>query len=422
MILLTALGGIVLGTAFGFWLASSYPDASSVLVATRWLADFSTLMPEDITGVRKPTDQVPAGALTETAEVVGRTLKVPLAEGQPIREEVLFAAADYHPERELLRFAFLPRLWSAPNMDQLVSGEKQLYPPSPTIDEVQQRLEEYVFDATLFETAYQTLELDENGVLRGHIFEQNYRLGDKSFKTHSYFTPSRAGTSCAAMIIPGTGHNASTGIFRNDADTYYGNIVEIAAALCDTFVFVKPNEDFVAIHNGGNKLSYDFVVSYLINRGSSYAGHYIVNTLAITKYLKQHYERVFVIGLSQGAQATLWNTLQSEPTGAVVSSGFSVLRRKLNWGTLVGIMVPGLYEVYPLERVRGIMARSRTQFLFTYGRGEFGVNKIEAEENYSCQFLNGLDNVHCQIHDGGHVFPEATIRGFMLAHSEQAGQ
>ncbi|MDA2925983.1 SAF domain-containing protein [Acidobacteria bacterium AH-259-G07] len=404
------------GLGTGLLISSSRTvNGKNIVVAASWLPDFATITADDIKVVERALDQVPEGAMTDQTKVVGRNLILPIEAGEPIREDDLFPLTEYDKDLELLRFAFLPRLWSAPGMNELIMEDGQIYPSSNSIDEVEQRIREYVIDASLFKDAYEKLKILKDSFLEEHVFELEYRLG-KIYKAHAYFSPSpNTGSPCAALIIPGTGHNASSGIFRRDSNTYYGNILEITKPSCDSFVFVKPNEDFLAIHNGEKKLSYDFLVPYLINHGGSYAAHYVINTLAISKYLKKEYDQVFVLGLSQGGQAAFLNALQSEPTAAVVSSGFSVLRRKLNWGTLVGIIIPGLYKDFSLEKIFSIVEKSPTHFLFTYGRNEFGTNKIEAEEECSCDFFEPLSNVTCLIHDRGHIFPETAVRDFIVS-------
>ena len=39
---------------------------------------------------------------------------------------------------------------------------------------------------------------------------------------------------------------------------------------------------------------------------------------------------------------------------------------------------------------------SPTQFLFTYGRQEHVIYRLEAEEHYSCDFLADCSNVRCE--------------------------
>ena len=114
--------------------------------------------------------------------------------------------------------------------------------------------------------------------------------------------------------------------------------------LCDVYVFVKPNEDFAAIHDGKRKLDYAGISTYLLNKGGSYSAHYVANSIALEKYLQSKYARTVVLGLSQGGDAALLNALQTRPTAAVVASGFSVLDEVLSWANSEQIIVPGYYR------------------------------------------------------------------------------
>ncbi len=412
--------GFAVGLLAGWWLwaseAGTVEPAGKVVVASRWLADFDRINEDSIEIREVPLSEIDQGVVSDKGQVVGRSLKVPVEAGQAIRKDNLYPPYAYDKEGELLRFAYAPALWSAPGMDELITGDEQLHPASTTFREIQRRVEEYLMDAGLFQDAFEKLKLSQGTLVEDHIFQLNYQLGGKGYRAHSYFTPTTGAvpaSNCAALIIPGSGHNASSEIHRRDPGTYYRDIVGLTERYCDAYVFVKPNEDFVAIHNGEKKLSYDFIIPYLLNRGGSYSALYIVHSLAITKYLKQKYQKTFVLGLSQGAQAALWNVLQSEPTGAVISSGLTVIDREVNYGWGGGIIIPGLWEAYPLDRIRSIMEASRTQFLLTYGRQEYGTFRIEAEEGYTCKFLEAVDNVTCSIHEGGHTFPPDLINGFL---------
>lgn len=140
-----------------------------------------------------------------------------------------------NPENELLRFAFV---------DELVQDEDQLYPPSRSFDQISQRINDYLVDASLFPDAYANVEVLDAS-LDGHVFELNYSLQEGNPCTaYSYFLPEEGEeVSCAILIIPGSGLNQSSHIFRRDVDNYHKDIVNVTEKYCDTFIFVKPNED-----------------------------------------------------------------------------------------------------------------------------------------------------------------------------------
>jgi hypothetical protein len=311
----------------------------------------------------------------------------------------------YDRDNELLRFAFV---------DELMLDDKQIYPPSGSIEQVSRRINDLLIDASLFPDAYRDIKILDT-LLEEHIFSLHYNL-QRNYTTYSYFVSKGQNTDCAILIIPGSGHNQSSKIFRKDVNNYHKDIVNITEKYCVTFIYVKPNEDFISIHNGEKKLSYEFVINYLVNYGGSYSARYLIDTLAITKYLKNQYERVVVIGLSQGGRATLLNSMQSEPTVAIVASGFTTITTTINWSGHQGIMIPNLFTYFNNNEVVDVIDSLNTHYLFTYGKQERASYKIEAEEEYACNLFKGLDNVTCLSHAGGHTFPQPLIESFLSLH------
>lgn len=309
----------------------------------------------------------------------------------------------YEFNHELLQYAFKNR-----------KIEFQIYPAVKNLDEITAYLDGMDFPAGDFFDAYNQLLLIGEERNRD-IFKIDYQLDGRSFSTYAYRRDADAAKAadCAALVIPGSGNNQSTPIFLKDTENYHGDILNVFEPVCDSFVFVKPNEDFLAIHNGKRKLDYDFVLRYLLNKGGSYSANYLVGSLAFSKYLKENYPTVYVIGLSQGGAATLWNSLQSQPTAAVVASGFSVMSDRIDWAGFKQIIIPGLRSYYTNEKIHELIQDSKTSFLFTYGKKETGTYRIEAEEGFTCKFLGGLENVECKNQPGGHVFDHELIRDFI---------
>jgi hypothetical protein len=220
----------------------------------------------------------------------------------------------------------------------------------------------------------------------------------------------------AVMVIPGSGHNQSTEIFSRNHTNYQSNVVDAFYGRADIYVYVKPNEDFLAIHNGKSKIDEDIFVRYLLNKGGSYSAKYLVDTLSFSKFLKSRYKKVVVAGLSQGGEAALFNALQSAPDLAIVASGFSVLTESLDWAGFAQIMIPGLRQNYSNQKIREIISLSPTRYLFTYGKKESWAYKVEAEEQPISAYLGTLPNVSVAIHCRGHVYDLAAIEDFLSHH------
>jgi len=315
-----------------------------------------------------------------------------------------FSTPDYQKDNELLRFAFT---------DDLADDVELIHPPCKSIDELSRQINALFVDAALFDDAYKNIECRTGKYPQKHVFSLDYKLKN-DYLAYAYFNRSDCGAvgKYVAVIIPPTGRNLSSRIYRGREETGCGDIVDLL--FCDTYVLVKPNEDFLAIHNGDKKLNYDFVINHLLNSGGSYSARYIIDAMAIVKYLKKHYENVFVLGYSQGGAATLLVALQSQPAAAVVASGYSVLDDKIEYSGFEQIVIPSLRVRYSAENIRKAMGTSPTRFLFTYGRGETSVYKIEAEEGYTSKFFAGLKNVRFLTHDGGHKLPNKQVIEFIM--------
>jgi hypothetical protein len=310
---------------------------------------------------------------------------------------------EYVGSQELLRYAFT---------DSLIRPEDQISPPVSTIEEVASAVDRLHVDVSRFPNGYRDLQV-KSAQTHGGILAVGFEL-EEEHTAYSYVCGDR-GTdlrSTAALIIPGSGQNQSTAIAERTLGNYHGDIVGALLPRCDVYVFIKPNEDILAIHNGEAKLSYKFIINELINSGSSYSVVYLIQALATMKYLKSVYDQTVVIGLSQGGKASLLVSMQSDPTLAVIASGYTALP---TWGAGFGqILIPGVNETFlDPDVVASRLAAQETRYLFCYGRDEVGAYKIEAEEQYVCRKLSSLENVECVVHEGGHEFPLGVIQDFV---------
>ncbi len=295
------------------------------------------------------------------------------------------------------------------------------YPAVETLDDVTAHLEGMYFPADAFSNAYANmtllgheLECVDGLSCRYQALSVDYDVSGMQHKSYAFFRESQAGTGENAMlIIPGTGENQSTKIYINDASNYHHNIAEIVRPYWDMYVYVKPNEDFLAVHNGYRKLSQEAIVYHLANDGGSYSCRYIADSMCMVRYLKNRYDRVVVAGLSQGGQATLYNAVQSKPDGAIVSSGYSVIREELSVDGLSQILIPGMTEYHSRMHIFNAIRDSDTEYLFTWGTEEEGAYFAEVRAGCTARFFSALDNVQCLTHAGGHEFPEAEVSAFL---------
>jgi hypothetical protein len=246
------------------------------------------------------------------------------------------------------------------------------------------------------------------------VLSVDYAVDGMSYTSYAYCVDAIENPGrYAAVIIPGSGKNQSTPIYLDDQDNYQRGISAAVTPYWDMYVYVKPNEDFLAINNGYAKLDYEYIVAHLANRGGSYSCRYIVDTLALVKHLRGTYDKVAVIGLSQGGQAALYNALQSEPDGAIISSGFSVLHETMQGASLDQIIIPGMREYLSNDHIRGALIDSDTEFLFTWGRDERAIYGVEAWYRCTRSFFSGIYNVTCVSHSEGHVYPGDVVSVFL---------
>jgi hypothetical protein len=314
--------------------------------------------------------------------------------------------AAYAGDRELLRFAFT---------DPLIDGQL-IHPPIVDLAGVGRAVESMLLPVKGFSDAYRRLQVIEAGLLpdraEDRVLAVRYRLAGRGYAAHAYVRPPHVGEGRrAALVIPGSGHNQSSGIYREDEDNYHHGLIAALEPEHDVFILIKPNEDVLAFHDGTGKLNPNFYLARLINAGGSYSAHYVANALAVIRHLETAYPEVVLSGLSQGGLATLLAALQAEPYAAIIASGYSTL--EVTWAGFDQLLIPGMEKLVEPGRVRDRLEELRTRFLFTFGKSEVGTYRIEAESGITCGYLAPLDAVQCEAHEGGHIFPADRVREFL---------
>ena len=315
-------------------------------------------------------------------------------------------------ELEVLRPAF---------SDELVPGDL-VNPAVTNLDNLKMQLDSLLVAPERFPTAFGDLSLGAANFvpLAYGTTTERLRLSftlDRPLNAYAFVrrsTNSPPGAPrMAVLLIPGSGLNQSSAIARADPTNYHGRIIDLAAAVGDTFVVVKPNEDILAIHNGTNKLSDYFVYTGLINLGGSYSALYLAQALALAKHLKATYDGLLVVGLSQGGAAALLVSLQAEPMAAVVSSGYSILMQQIQYAASNQILLPKVDLWFAKDRMRNRMTNMQTRYFFTWGRAEADFYKIEAEAGPTPAYFAPVPQFRAFIHDGGHEFPMPAVASFL---------
>lgn len=319
---------------------------------------------------------------------------------------------EYQGEWELLQHAF----------PDTVNETSLYYPPITSLAEIREANERIFIPREGFENAYQLLEvLDATQLIRQEgeepIMRVRFRYLEDTYEAFSYGIKPE---SChenhiGSLIIPGSGINQSLGIATEDPDNYhYGIMMALNDLNGYKYVFIKPNEDFLAFGNGyGKKLAGTFIWNWHINSGGSYSVSYLVQSMAFQKWMESCFDNTLVAGLSQGGAATLLIAIQSEPNIAIIASGHSLINLTQWSGHDQILAVPGYSLLFNAEILRKKLNTQFGSWFFSFGLNETGSYRIEAEERITKNKIDSLQNVNVVIHDGGHEFPVQEIKEWL---------
>ena len=297
-----------------------------------------------------------------------------------------------------------------------------IYPALRTIDDLYLRNNEIFVNKKIFSKAYNNIEL---GVTKTYYADSNlpiigvqYNLNNKKYEAFAY---GRVLRECgntdvvSALIIPGSGDNQSSGIFLNEENNYHYGIINALDDVSNILVQIKPNEDARNFHDGsGRYLNGDFIYNWHLTMGGSYSASYLVEAMALTKYIKSCSHKSIVAGLSQGGTATLHVALQSNPDFAIVSSGYSILSEKINWAGFDQLMgIPGSELLETQNGFIDAIRNSPTQYFFTWGKKENMSYRSEAINRNTTIIMKNVANFHSVHHEQGHIFPSIEIKKFL---------
>jgi hypothetical protein len=302
-------------------------------------------------------------------------------------------------------------------LDPTIEKEKLLFKPLNSLEEIKATIDSYTINLSEVRLANiqagSAVLLNANGELP--ICKLEYSLTSKDFEAYTYLMRTRPDDSVAFLVIPGTGSNQSSAIYRADSTNYHGEIINRLKDFGDVFVFLKKNEDALALHDGYGKLSKQALMSSLINNGGSYGALYLADGIAWIKYLKKQFKRVFVLGLSQGGEAAFLLSLMAEPYACVSSSGYSVLWSEMYPSDLDGLQMFGRNSRFSLDSIKATINHQPTKYLLTYGTQDIQTYTMleEAFSHPTCNEFADLPNVRCSIGDHGHVFPIHEIVKFI---------
>lgn len=265
----------------------------------------------------------------------------------------------------------------------------------------------FPFSSQDFYSCYDSLNVSGFKEIQDSLVTIDVRYQTKSATGYAYFKPATAAVNTAIFIVPGSGFNQSGAIYRN-ASNYHNlpePVSEAYRAEGDVYVYIKPNEDILAIHMDNLKLNQYAIYPHLLHNGRSYSSNYLIQCLGFIKMLKSKYERVIVLGLSQGGYASFLLSLISEPTGSVVASGYSVLGDEAYYGNVNQIIIDDLQGHFSKEAIYEIIDKKSTLYLFSWGKNEGDYYEVENEYLTTYNYFKSTNKVDYYTEHTGHYYP-----------------
>lgn len=251
------------------------------------------------------------------------------------------------------------------------------------------------------------------------LYTLDFSLNDSSAKSYFTFTPRTTTNTIrtAFFILPGSNNNQTTEINRGVG--YHNALCYMRESLKtkgDVFVLTKPLEDYRSLYRNKKKINTgdyytpgapSYIYSYLINQDKPYGINYLIEGFAVLKYLQANYDKVVVLGCSQGGYATLITTLFGKADASVMSSGYSIAfdnsasdiyALQQNFGTLIQEMKDTF--------VRDQLAQKSSDYLFTYGNNDSYYYQMEHDSHPTQNFFSGIvTNASFFYNYNGHSFP-----------------
>lgn len=278
------------------------------------------------------------------------------------------------------------------------------YRPITSLTELYERNSDLAIDASLFDRAYTNIQIIEASAIKRMpeelpVISVRFKLNGtekQAFAYGIYPTRCEKSTGKAALIIPGSGVNQSIAIFSGEKNNYQGGLLGVFQRNnLSSFVLIKPNESYLAWHNGqGEKVNEATIFNWQLNRRSSYSAAYIVQAMALMKWMKWCFGHTVLAGVSQGGSAVLLAGLQAEPSMAIVASGFSLLADSIDSSGQNQIAgVPLFGDLHRPEVISSRLKASRTLWVFSWGIYEQDIYGLEARQLATARTIGNIENV-----------------------------
>lgn len=295
--------------------------------------------------------------------------------------------------------------------DELIN-EGLRYPACGGIQEIQSRIENMKVHLDHLDSIDRRISIISADINSG-LLELCYSYQNRVDTAFAYYKPctSNNSPSLGILVIPGSGLNESIKI-ANNLGTYQQEIDDCLQNYSDVFILIKPNEGILAIHNGKSKLGGQAYFNRMVNAGTSYSGYYILQGLAISKYLKKQYCKSGVSGLSQGGLASLYVGSLSGVDFGIVASGYTIHMQHAYPSGHDQILAPGFNWHYKPTIIRERIMNTSGKFLFSFGLRDNLLYRLEYATK-STQRLLDLPNTSFNYHQGHHQYDTASISSFL---------
>jgi hypothetical protein len=187
---------------------------------------------------------------------------------------LVFATDAQKSRNDILTIAF----------DRPLINAARLYSSVTTLDSVSAVLNKlFPFADDELKSANARLSKFEAVYLADTLFQLSFQLKKKKATAYCYVKSTGEKKNTAILLIPGSMDNQSYAIYHNLPNYHntYDNLFELHSAIADSFLYIKPNEDILAIHNGRARLGYEAIFPSLINAGTSYTANYLIQVVAL---------------------------------------------------------------------------------------------------------------------------------------------
>lgn len=294
-------------------------------------------------------------------------------------------------------------------------SEASFYPTITTMMEMKTAMEEWARFKPADLWAPQSVVIDDTSVMQNEVLTVQWHMDSRAMTTNGFYK-TRTGPDYgrAVLIIPGSGDNQGRQVYQGQG--YHGDIVAQMRQYGDTFVYVRAGHDFRNLTDGINRVSDALFDGITTANGTSHDTLWAIEMVAIVKYLRQHYNKVIVAGLSQGATFASLVCLLTAPDACALASGFSLKEYDFSaYGAGGGMNIPGLMQEWPEDRVKSVMQAQTTRYMLSYSTAE-GVSLwgLEASEGGpTATELNLGARMNLVIHGQGHVFPQPQTNSFV---------